>query len=92
MVNEHIQIPSENFLSVPETLSLSPTPSATGQTPTTTIPTIFPNPLELPFSTKCICAIPRISNIDLEPIGTYSKSDIQHHIRTQELQELTKMD
>ena len=80
IVNEHIQIPSHNFLSEPETLSLSSTPSATGQTPTTTIPTIFPNPLELPFSTECICAIPRISKIDLESIGIYSKSDIQHQI------------
>ena len=32
-------------------------------------------------------------NIDLQSIGIYSKSDIQHHIRTQQFQELvTKMD
>ena len=32
-------------------------------------------------------------NIDLQSIGIYSKSDIQHHIRTQQFQEfLTQMD
>ena len=34
-----------------------------------------------------------IANIDLRSIGIYSKSDIQHHIRSQQFQELlTKMD
>ena len=33
-------------------------------------------------------AIARNPNIDLQSIGIYSKSDIQHHIRTQKLQEL----
>ena len=33
------------------------------------------------------------TNIDLQSIGIYSRSDIQHHIRTQQFQELlTKMD
>ena len=35
----------------------------------------------------------RNPNIDLQSIGIYSKSDIQHHIRTQQFQELlTQMD
>ena len=38
-------------------------------------------------------SIRAIANIDLRSIGIYSKSDIQHHIRTQQFQEiLTKMD
>ena len=45
------------------------------------------------FSPESIRAIARNSNIDLQSIGIYSKSDIQHHIRTQHFQELlTKMD
>ena len=45
------------------------------------------------FSPESIRAIARNPNIDLQSIGIYSKSDIQHHIRTQQLQELqTKMD
>ena len=44
----------------------------------------------LPESIK---AIARNTNIDLQSIGKYSKSDIQHHIRTQQFQELlTQMD
>ena len=43
------------------------------------------------FSTESIKAIARNPNIDLQSIGIYSKSDIQHHIRQfQEL--LTQMD
>ena len=45
------------------------------------------------FSPESIRTITRNPNIDLESIGIYSKSDIQHHIRTQQFQELlTKMD
>ena len=45
------------------------------------------------FSPKSIRAIARNPNIDLQSIGLYSKSDIQHHIRTQQFQELlTQMD
>ena len=45
------------------------------------------------FSPESIRAIARNPNIDLQSIGIYSKSDIQHHIRTQQFQELvTKMD
>ena len=45
------------------------------------------------FSSESIRAIARNPNIDLQSIGIYSKSDIQHHIRTQQLQELlTQMD
>ena len=45
------------------------------------------------FSPESIRAIARNPNIDLQLIGVYSKSDIQHHIRTQQFQELlTKMD
>ena len=45
------------------------------------------------FSPESIRAISRNRNIDLQSIGIYSKSDIQHHIRTQQIQELlTKMD
>ena len=45
------------------------------------------------FSPGSIRAIARNPNIDLQSFGIYSKSDIQHHIRTQQFQELfTKMD
>ena len=45
------------------------------------------------FSPESIRAIARNPNIDLQSIGIYSKSDIQHHIRTQHFQELlTQMD
>ena len=45
------------------------------------------------FSPESIRAIARNPNIDLQSIGMNSKSDIQHHIRTQHFQELpTKMD
>ena len=45
------------------------------------------------FSPKSIRAIARNPNINLQSIGIYSKSDIQHHIRTRQFQELlTKMD
>ena len=45
------------------------------------------------FSPENIRAIARNPNIDLQSIGIYSKSDIQHHIRTQQFQELlTQMD
>ena len=45
------------------------------------------------FSPESIRAIARNPNIDLQSIVIYSKSDIQHHIRTHELQEiLTKME
>ena len=36
------------------------------------------------FSPESIRAIARNPNIDLQSIGIYSKSDIQHHIRTQQ--------
>ena len=45
------------------------------------------------FLPESIRAIARNPNIDLQSIGIYSKSDIQHHIRTQPFQELlTQMD
>ena len=45
------------------------------------------------FSPESIRAIARNPNIDLQSIGMFSKSDIQHHIRTQQFQEkLTQMD
>ena len=45
------------------------------------------------FSPESLQAIARNPNIDLQSIGIYSKYDIQHHIRTQQLQELlTQMD
>ena len=45
------------------------------------------------FPPESIRAIARNPNIDLQSIGIYSKSDIQHHIRAQQFQEsLTKMD
>ena len=45
------------------------------------------------LSPENIRAIARNPNIDLQPIGIYSKSDIQHHLKTQQFQELlTQMD
>ena len=45
------------------------------------------------FSPESIRAIARNPNIDLQSIGRYSISDIQHHIRTLQFQELlTQMD
>ena len=45
------------------------------------------------LSPASIRAIARNPNIDLQSIGIYSKSDIQHHIQTQQFQDLlTKMD
>ena len=45
------------------------------------------------FSLESIRAINRNPNIDLQSIGIYSKSDIQHHIDTQQFHELiTKTD
>ena len=45
------------------------------------------------ISPESIRAIARNPNIDLQSIGIYSKSEIQHHIRTQKFQELlTQMD
>ena len=40
------------------------------------------------FLPESIQAIARNPNTDLQSIGIYSKSDIQHHIRTQQFQEL----
>ena len=40
------------------------------------------------FSPESIRAIARNPNIDLQSSGKYSKSDIQHHIRTQQFQDL----
>ena len=54
-------------------------------------PTLMP-PLKK-FSPKSIRAIARNRNINLQPIGIYSKPDKQHHIRTQQFQEiLTQID
>ena len=53
---------------------------------TYTIPQI--NATTKKFSTESIRAIAGNSNIDLQSIGIYSKSDIQYHIRTQQFQEL----
>ena len=45
------------------------------------------------FSPESIRAIASKANIDIQSIGSYCKSDIQHHIRTQQFQELlTQMD
>ena len=45
------------------------------------------------FSPESIRSIDRNPNIDLQSIAIYSKSNIQHHIRTQQFQELlTQMD
>ena len=44
-------------------------------------------------SPESIRANARNTNIDLQSVGIYSKSDIQHHIRSQQFQEvLTQMD
>ena len=57
----------------------------------TPYPTLMP-PLKK-FSQERFKAFARNPNIDLQSIGKYSRSDIQHHIRTQQFQELlTKMD
>ena len=40
------------------------------------------------FSPEIIKAIARNPNIDLQSIGIYSKSDIEHHIHTQQFHEL----
>ena len=40
------------------------------------------------FSPENIRAIALNPNIDLQSIGIHSRSDIQHHIRTQQFQEL----
>ena len=40
------------------------------------------------FSPESIRAFARNPNIDLQSIGIYSKSEIQHHIRTQQFHEL----
>ena len=57
----------------------------------TPYPTLMP-PL-VKFSPESNRAIARNPNIDLQSIGIYFKSDIQHHIRTQQFQELlTQMD
>ena len=39
---------------------------------------------------ESIRAIARNPNIDSQSIGIYSKSDIQHHIRTQQFQKLLR--
>ena len=45
------------------------------------------------FSPESLRATARNPNINLQLIGIYSKSDTQHHIRTQQFQELlTQMD
>ena len=61
---------------------------------------LLPNPnedklyiLTYKKSPKSIRATARNPNIDLQPMGIFSKSDIQHHINMQQFQELlTKMD
>ena len=58
---------------------------------------LTPYPLLMPplnkFSPKSVRAIARNPNIDLQSLGIYSRSDIQHHIRTQKFQKLlTKTD
>ena len=56
----------------------------------TPYPTIM-QPLK--FSPESIRAFARNPNFDLQSIEIYSKSDIQHHIRTQQFQKLlTQMD
>ena len=42
------------------------------------------------FSPESIRAVARNTNMNLQSIGVYSKSDIQHHIRTHQFQELLK--
>ena len=45
------------------------------------------------FSPESIKDIARNPKLDLQLIGIYSRSDIQHHIRTQQFQEfITKLD
>ena len=44
-------------------------------------------PLKI-FSPESIRAVARNPKIDLQSIGIYSRSDIQHHICTQQFQEL----
>ena len=45
------------------------------------------------FSPESIQATARNPNIDLQSLGIYSKSDLEHQIRTQQFQELlTQMD
>ena len=57
----------------------------------TLYPTLMPSLKK--FSPESIRAVARNPNIDLQSIGIYSKSDIQHHIRTKQFQELlTQMD
>ena len=54
-------------------------------------PTLMQPPKK--FLPESIRAIARNSNINSQSIGIYSKSDLEHHIRTQKNQEkLTKMD
>ena len=43
------------------------------------------------FSPESIRAIAPKPNIDLQSIGIYSKSDIQHHVRTQHFRELLRL-
>ena len=55
--------------------------------------TIFDRKYDHIISESHIRAFARNPNIDIQSIGIYSKSDIQHHIRTQQFQELlTQMD
>ena len=57
----------------------------------TPYPTLMP-PLKK-LSQKSFKAFARNPNIDLQSKGKYSRSDLQHHIRTQQFQELlTKME
>ena len=58
LVNEPIDISSDTTLSLPETLSLPLTPSATGQTPTTTFLKKFPNPLDGRYRERQDTSIP----------------------------------
>ena len=45
------------------------------------------------FSSESVRAIARNLNINLQSVDIYSKSELQHHIRTQHFQELlTKID
>ena len=41
------------------------------------------------ISPESIRAFARNPNVDSQSIGIYSKSDIQHHIRTQQFQDLS---
>ena len=50
-------------------------------------------PLLKKFSRESIRAIGRNPNIDLQSLGFYSSSDIQHHIRKPQFQEIfTRID